>query len=115
MRSIQGTPVGMGSITPGPLALTGTTGWRHQGRPAGWPYDPATHEPPEEESTRTPDAERRAEAKQAKKDAFAAALAEGLSVPKASARAGIDPKTGYGYRNELRIEQAAAGGRGAGS
>ena len=96
------------SLTSGPItAGPGETTWRWQGKPAGWPHDPATHDPLVRPA-RTSDAERRATAKQQKKRVFAAALDEGLSVAAAARRAGIDPKTGYGYRKELQGGQAEA-------
>ena len=101
MRIIA-TPLTSGPVTPGLEERGGKTTWRWRGKPPGWPFDPATHD--DTRPARTADAERRAAAKDQRKQAFAAALATGLSVPQASREVGIDQKTGYNYKKELDLE-----------
>jgi len=41
---ITAIPLTSGNVTPG-KEQPGTRTWRWNGKPEGWPYDPATHDP----------------------------------------------------------------------
>ena len=119
MRSIQGTPVGMGSIVPGPRALTGTSGWRHQRRPAGWPYDPATWDtstaPEPETAGSGAEASRERHQRRVRQYQEIRAAEPGLTYRQIAERMQVAPRTVRGYAKELSDKQAADEGRGCGS
>ena len=93
-----------------PSHLTRDTSWRHQGRPAGWPLDRATHDDPGDSQAHKGGSEARKASRQERIKLFSAARAEEPqpSVEDAGKRVGVARKTAYRY--ELARLEALADG-----
>jgi hypothetical protein len=85
---IKAVPLTSGNVTPGKEQPGGTT-WRWNGKPAGWPHDPATHDPDPAAAVRDGVKRRHQDRRAARIAVYTAARDAGMDKKQAAAAVGV--------------------------
>jgi len=85
---IMAIPLTSGNVTPGKEQPGGRT-WRWNGKPPGWPYDPATHDPAPGTAVREGVNHRKQDERAKRIERYIQARDKGLDNKEAAAEVGV--------------------------